>query len=171
MNVEEAIKTAIEYETKVRDVYTNALNQTEDEDGKKIFRTLAKEEQGHLDYLNERMKHLQETGKVDSPELGTLIPTKSAIDEGIAKLEKGMERKQGGRESEIELMNKALDAEVETSKFYKKMVDELPEDGKKLFKRFLEIEQGHVAIVQAELNALSGVGFWFDFSDINLEMG
>lgn len=170
MKLEEAIKTAIEYETKVRDVYTHALNQTKDEDGKKIFRTLAREEQGHLDYLNDRLKHWNKTGEIDTPTLNTLIPSKQAIEEGISRLKKNVASEKS-RESEIELMKKALDAEVETSAFYQKMVDELPKEGKLLFRRFLEIEEGHVAIVQAELNALDGVGFWFDFSDISLEMG
>ena len=69
-----------------------------------------------------------------------------------------------------ENMKKALDAETETSNFYKKMVEELPAEGQQMFSRFLEIEEGHVAIVQAEINALSGVGYWFDFTDISLEM-
>ena len=36
---------------------------------------------------------------------------------------------------------------------------------------FLGIEQGHQAIVQAEIDALSGLGFWFDFQEFNLEAG
>ena len=33
----------------------------------------------------------------------------------------------------------------------------------------LEIEEGHVAIVQAELDSLQGMGFWFDMQEFNLE--
>ena len=68
-------------------------------------------------------------------------------------------------------IKKALDAETETSSFYRRMVDELPEEGKVMFSRFLEIEEGHQAIVQAEIDALSGAGYWFDFPDISMEMG
>ena len=49
------------------------------------------------------------------------------------------------------------------------MVSELPPEGRALFERFLEIEQGHVAIVQAEIDAVSGLGFWFDVQEFRLE--
>ena len=39
------------------------------------------------------------------------------------------------------------------------------------FGRFLEIEQGHQAIVRAEIDALTGMGFWFDFQEFDLEAG
>ena len=41
----------------------------------------------------------------------------------------------------------------------------------RLFERFVAIEEGHQAIVQAEIDCVSGSGFWFDTSEINLEMG
>ena len=40
---------------------------------------------------------------------------------------------------------------------------------KALFERFLEMENGHVAIVQAEIDALAGHGHWFDFMEFSLE--
>lgn len=168
MKIEEAIKTAIEYETKVRDVYVDAINHTDDEDGKRILKTLAKEEQGHLDYLKERLAHWEETGTLDQEKLYTAIPSRDAIEKGVKELVGKMKRE--SRDSELELMKKALAAENETSAFYRKMVDEMSAEGKELFKRFLEIEEGHLNIVQAEINALINVGYWFDFTDINLEM-
>lgn len=41
--------------------------------------------------------------------------------------------------------------------------------GRKLFERFVEIEQGHQAIVQAEMNAVAGNGYWFDMPEISME--
>ncbi len=38
-----------------------------------------------------------------------------------------------------------------------------------LFDRFLEIEEGHVTIVQGELDAVQGLGFWFDVMEFSLE--
>ena len=38
-----------------------------------------------------------------------------------------------------------------------------------MFARFLEIEDGHVAIVQAELDFISDNGFWFDFQEFDME--
>ena len=47
MTIEEAIKTAVEFEAQVRDVYRNAMEGTTDPVAKRIFRVLAKEEQNH----------------------------------------------------------------------------------------------------------------------------
>jgi len=37
--------------------------------------------------------------------------------------------------------------------------------------RFVEIEEGHRAIVQAEIDCVSGLGFWFDTAEFKLEAG
>ncbi len=169
MNIEEAIKTSIEYETKVRDLYITAMKKVEDPVGRKIFHTMAKEEQGHLDYLNDRLEKWKESGKLDVPALKTAVPSKAAIEEGIRKVAKGMTREV--KESEIEILQQALEAETKTSDYYRRLVEELPGEGKEMFSKFLEIEEGHLAIVQAEIGSLTGNGFWFDFSDISLEMG
>ena len=66
------------------------------------------------------------------------------------------------------MLTKALKLEQETSDFYRRMVAELGEDGV-LFKPFLEIEEGHEAIVQAELDYLNKTGHFFDFQEFNLE--
>ena len=51
------------------------------------------------------------------------------------------------------------------------MVSELPEEGQNLFARFLEIEDGHAAIVQAEMDSVNQRGFWFDVKEFDLEVG
>ena len=52
MTIEQAIETAIGYETRVRDVYRNAAEKSGSDIGKGFFAMMADEEQGHLDYLN-----------------------------------------------------------------------------------------------------------------------
>ena len=66
------------------------------------------------------------------------------------------------------MLRKALEAERKTSGFYGQMVSELPPEGQKLFERFLTIENGHLAIVQAEIDSLTGTGAWFDFLEVKL---
>jgi hypothetical protein len=69
----------------------------------------------------------------------------------------------------MRLLKRALDIEVETSGFYARVVRELAPGDRPLFERFLEIEQGHQAIVQAEINAVAGNGYWFDVPEITME--
>jgi rubrerythrin len=67
------------------------------------------------------------------------------------------------------MLSKALQVEVETSAFYRKLVQEMEGDARTMFARFLEIEDGHIAVVQAELDYISQTGFWFDFQEFDME--
>ena len=82
----------------------------------------------------------------------------------------GFERLAAGetRGGEVEMLRRALHMETEAGEFYKRMVKELPEEARPLFARFVEIEDGHTAIVQAELDYASGSGFMFDFRDFEM---
>ena len=167
--IDGAIRTALEYERRVRGVYADAVARATDETGKKVFEVLAEEEQGHIDYLEERLARLQETGSVEAGGLETKIPSKKAIEAGVRALGDKLEGADHG--AEVELLRKALTVEEETSAFYRRMVEELPPEGQAFFRPFLAIEEGHVAVVQAEIDAVSGMGFWFDFQEFDLESG
>ena len=169
MNIEEAIKTAIEYENKIVDLYRKAVADTDDPVGKKIMKILADEEVGHVAYLESRLEEWKKTGTVTAEKLDTAIPSREVIEKGMSGMEKKMSAED--RSGEIELLRKALDAEIEATKFYKKMVDELSDEAKALFARFVEIEEGHEAIVQSEIDSMTGLGYWFDFQEFNLEAG
>jgi rubrerythrin len=167
VTVEEAIKTSIEYETKVRDVYVDAVSRSEQPDGKRLFQLMADEEQHHLDYLEAKLAQWRDSGRVTPEGLRTALPSGETIAEGVAVLED----KTGGRPGRVELefLEKAHAVERETSAFYKRMVDELPDGAKSLFSRFLEIEEGHLALVQAQIDQAMGTGFWFDVQEFTLE--
>ena len=169
MTIEEALKTAIEYETRVWIVYVDALKQATNKIGRRVFGVLASEEQGHLKYLRNRLDEWEKTGSITVENLKTAIPSREAIDEEYKKLNAQMG--ESPQRSEITMLTNARNLEMETRNFYKKMVSELSGNGQQLFARFVEIEEGHLALVQAELDAVSGNGFWFDMPEFNLEAG
>ena len=173
ITLEEAIRTAIEYETKVRDVYKEAEQKIDDTKGKHVIGALVSEEQGHLDYLNSRLSEWEKTGKLNLEDLATLIPSKEVITQTIEGLRDKVEIDESDRrhDMEITMLKKALSVEEETSGFYKRMVGELSDQGQRLFARFVDIEEGHLAIVQAELDYISGPGYWFDFKEFDLAGG
>jgi len=174
MNLEEAIKTAIDYEIKVTTAYEQAHEKATDPVGKRIFAVLAKEEQGHVDYLKACLEQWQKTGKVTPQELDTAIPKKESIAESLGSMQKELasdDKKRKPSQLELELLNQALAAEEETSGFYRRMVDELDKEGRDLFRRFLEIEEGHVTIVRAEIDSVNGLGYWMDMAEFQLEAG
>ena len=173
ITLEEAIRTAIEYETKVRDVYKEAEQQIDDAKGKHVMGALVSEEQGHLDYLNSRLTEWQKSGSLNIEELDSLIPSREIISEKTQVLKEKVKVGENDRrhDMEITMLRKALSVEEETSGFYKRMVGELSDEGQQLFARFVEIEEGHLAIVQAELDYISGPGYWFDFKEFDLAGG
>ena len=167
MNIEEAIQTALEYENKVTDVYNKYAGKFNSEIGKKIFLTLAKEEEDHVDYLKAKLAEWKETGKITLDTMETVVPDKDTIKANVKKLKKVA--KEESVDSEIQYFEKALEMEIKTSNFYKEMVKQLPADQQGLFEKFVEIEEGHEAIVKAEIDNARGLGFWFDFMEFNLE--
>jgi len=169
MTLEKAIQTAIEYETKVRDTYADAVEKATEDVGKKIFQALCDEEQGHLDYLTARFDEWERTGTVKAAELTTQLPDQAGIAKGVAKLEKKVTEYDWGME--LSLLKNALLLESETGQFYKNMVAELDDTGKQLFTRFMEIEEAHYDMVQAQIDALQGMGYWYDFMEFDLEAG
>lgn len=168
MDLGEAINTAIEYELKVRDVYVEARKAAVNDVGKRVFGVLAKEEQGHVDYLQGKIEELHTTGRANPEKLTTLIPSGEAIAAGVANLENRLAADDQGQE--LKMLKQALQVEVETSNFYKRMVRELDAEGQEFFSHFLEIEEGHVMLVQSEIDCITGTGFWFDMQEFSLEL-
>lgn len=170
MDVKEALTVAIDYEHKVRDHYYKGKELILDPRGRSVFDTLAREEQGHVDYLESRLAEWHKTGKIQQPELPTILPSLDWINEARLRFDKGHDTNLAVQ-AELDLLKVALDLEKKASGFYQGLVATLPAAERGLFARFLEIEQGHVTIVQAEIDALAGHGHWFDFQEFRLEAG
>jgi rubrerythrin len=167
MTLEEAIKTAIEYEVEARDVYRAATKSSQDPILKRIFKALGDDEQLHVDYLVEKLNQWKKNGKITVEILRSEVPPKDVIAREVGKLKDRVSEKDWGDEKQI--LSKALKMEIDASSFYKKLVDEMPEEVKKMFANFLEIEERHVSAVQAELDYVSRTGYWFDFKEFDME--
>ena len=167
MTLDEAIQTALDYETRVRDTYLSAIETVSDPMGIRLFQALADDEQYHVDYLNKKLHQWTNTGKLTVEKLVTNLPAVGEITRHVEKLKTRMAEEDRGDEKQM--LSKALAVEVETCNFYQKMIEELPEEGKALFSQFLVIEKGHIAAVQAELDYLSSTGYWFDWKEFDME--
>ena len=167
MTIEEAIKTAVEYEIRIRDIYREATAAVDDEVGKRIFETLCNDEQHHIDYLHHKLKQLQDTGTIVTEKLDSAIPSQEVVEREAEKVKSLVAKDFLGIRRQM--LSKALKVEIETSDFYQKMVNELPIEGEVLFERFLEIENNHIKAVQFELDYLSKTGYWFDIKEFDME--
>jgi rubrerythrin len=171
VNLEQAIRTALQFETRVRDTYREAAAASRDATGRRVFAQLAGEEQGHLDYLEHRLEEWLATGSVQLEPLATSLPSSERIQTGV----QAMRARVAGRptgvadQGEVALLQRALEAEIQTRDFYRGLLSELDPADLALFERFAEIEDGHVAIVAAELDNVKGLGFWFDTQEFDLQ--
>jgi len=171
MTLEQAINTALEYENKVVAVYADAVDSTSDPSGQSVLRVLADEEKGHVAYLEKVLEQWQLTGRLNVPELCSSLPSVESIEAAVGKLREKLSPRERPStvDAELAMLSQALEVETETGEFYRRMVAELTGEEQELFRRFLQIEEGHRAIVQAEIDAVSGTGYWFDFQEFDLE--
>ena len=167
MTVEKAIESAIAMEARIRDVYARAQTNCSDKAGQRVFGMLKDDEQYHLDYLNKRLVEWRQHGEMQLEPLKTVVPTAGEIRMHLNRLRKTMAMDDRGMLQQM--LSKALQVEVQTSDFYKKMVYEYDGKARDMFARFLEIEDGHIEAVQAELDYVIKTGYWFDFKEFDME--
>jgi rubrerythrin len=166
MDIESALKTAIDYEKRVVETYQEALEGTSDPVGKRIFKLLQGEERDHVAYLESKLGAYRQDGALSSGDLGTRLPAP----EQIRTAAEGLKETLGEADfkGELDMLKRARAVELETSAFYHRMVDELPEQGRAFFQRFVEIEEGHVTLVEAEIEYLQHKGAWLSVDDGDL---
>ncbi len=167
MTLEEAIKTAMAYETRIHDLYQKAATTVSDPKGQRVLKALGTDELHHLTYLTGRLERWQETGELLVEDLESTLPPIARIDRGVEGPESALSVPDRGDEKL--LLSRALATEIETSNFYRKMAGEMSDDARKMFARFLELEKEHIAVVQAELDHLSKSGYWFGFKEFDME--
>jgi rubrerythrin len=168
MKLQDAIAIAIDFEKKVRDHYLRGAKDIPDPQGRKVFATLGREEQGHVDYLEHCNAAWKKTGKVPNVPLKSILPKGAKWIEAERKKLQGKPKREASK-TELDALKVALQHEKDADDFYHKLVRELPEGDRPLFSKFLEIEDGHLAIVQAQLDSVQGMGFWFDVAEFRLE--
>jgi len=165
MDLQEAIVVALEFERKVRDHYLRGAEDIADPHGRRVFATLGKEEQRHVDYLERCLGLWRKAGKVPNVPLESVLPADMTWIEGEKKKLSARKDRRVAPKTEIAALKTALQHEKEADAFYRKLVSELPKGDRRLFDKFLRIEDGHLALVQAQFDAVHGRGFWFDIAE------
>ena len=122
-----------------------------------------------MDYLEYKLDEWRKTGKITPEKLNSTIPSRDIIQKEAAKLRSQMQKDDRGLKQQM--LSKALKMEIETSNFYKNVVQQLPGEGREMFARFLEIENNHIEAVQFELDYVGHTGYWFGFEEFDMEAG
>jgi len=169
MTFKEAVEMALQYEIRVAGTYLDAVRGSGDPIGRRVFKTLHEEETEHIRFLKEKLAELERAGRVHAGKVESNIPSREKIAAALDHAKDASRMVEP--ETELRLLRAALKVETETCEFYRKLVREIPPEDSPLFERFVEIEEGHRAIVQAEIDSVSGNGFWFDMPEFRLEAG
>jgi rubrerythrin len=167
MNIEEAILKAIEFENGIYAVYGEALDTATNPKAIKIYKLMQQEEEQHIAYLESKLEIWRAKNELAGGDLKTAVPDLSnqeVLTKGLPEGEDHLDPS-----SELGVLARVYKAESETTAFYSGMVDELPAEGQAFFRQFVEIEQGHLKLVAAEIDAVRGMGRWFDMDEFKLE--
>lgn len=159
--------TALRYEEKIRDLYINAAAIIDDERGKAIFKALADDEQGHIDFLNYSLDQLRESKAIDIKRLSTSIPDKKSVENNLHQMKAKIPQRMLGDIKTV--LRSALAMEKETSAYYRQSAAETDGAIQAILEKFLEIEMRHEDVVQIELDHALHNGIWFNFMEIDLE--
>ncbi len=167
MDIREAVETAMQYEQRIRDLYGEAARKANLPQAKRFFQMLSDDEQSHFDYLAGQLKAWDEEGKLEPRPISSDVPRLADVDAASVPVSERLSEED--RDDLKQVLSKALKAEVETSDFYRKLTEEFTDEAKTMFSGFLAIEENHVAAVEAELNVLTGSGFFFDVREFTME--
>lgn len=147
MDAADALKLAIERERGANKFYSRAARSTEDPNGIAMFNWLAKEELRHLAKLRQQLKSVLEGNKwlewrrVTAPIERSEFPP---VSEATGTVEVGA--------GERDALRQAIDSEREAIALYKEAEDSTPDlQGKAMFKALAGEEEGHLALLEEEL--------------------
>lgn len=143
----DALKLAIERERGANKFYLKAVEMTENPDGKRMFKWLAKEELRHLAKLRQQLKSVLDNNKwlewrrVTAPIERSEFPSiPEAI--GVVKVDA----------SERDALRQAIDSERVAIALYKEAEDSTPDlRGKAIFQALAREEEGHLELLEEEL--------------------
>ncbi len=146
MKAVDALKLAIERERGATEFYRQAADVAEDPDGKRMFNWLAKEEARHLAKLRQQLKSVLDNKwlgwkRATAPIDKTEFPSPSEATGTIS-----------ASAGERDALRQAIKSEQEAIAFYKEAEDSTPDlRGKTMFESLAREEEGHLALLEEEL--------------------
>jgi len=160
-----AIKMAIELEKDGHKFFMDAASKTENELGKKMFQTLAKDEIKHLETFQKMFDTMTGTGAWRNIVKNIVTIGKVPAFEEVSKKSPAKDT-----ESDLGALRTALDIEREAMEFFDKAIQETDDPlAKKIFSEIRKQEEYHYDLIQAQLDYVSRSGFWFDIAEFRMD--
>ena len=151
MKAVDALELGIEREGGANKFYRNAAKATRDQNGKNMFDWLAKEELRHLAKLRQQLKSVLDNNKwlewkrITTPINRTEFPS---ISEATGTI--------NADTSEMDALRQGIKSEQDAIAFYKDAEDSTPDlKGKNMFRALGKEEEGHLSLLEEELQWLT----------------
>ena len=162
----QAIKTAIQMEEEGHAFYMKAAAETQNEMGKKMFQQLAKDELEHKQTFSAMFDKV-----ADPATWRKLVASTRGIKELPAFRELSKEQKRSkGMADDANVLRIGMDTEDKSIKHYQKAAKETKDpQAKTIFTNIAQQEEYHYNLLQAELDSLTGTGFWFDTAEFRMD--
>lgn len=155
----EILKQAIIMENRGKSLYQMVASQTQSEEVKNIFQTMADEEQVHIEFLTKQFAHYNKHKTFDTNKLEI-----AAEDEAVANsiLTEKIKKDISGAGFESAAISAAIDMENKSIEVYQKRANESTDANEKELYQFLaDWEKGHHKLL-LELNKQLTEKVWYD---------
>jgi rubrerythrin len=164
----EALQIALDTEKKGYKFYKMAAKSTSDPEGRQVFEHLAKDEIEHMGVFATLYRSLTNnepwmTYEEAAARFGETPPEQLIFPEfSEDEVQEGF--------NDLEALREALQFEEKAVRFYTEQAAET-DDGKakSFYESLIEIEKGHVKIIQAELDSIMSTGIWLGYQEISQE--
>jgi rubrerythrin len=163
----DALNKAIHSEKLALATYLKFARQTKVPSGKDMFIRLSQDEFGHWDLLDKELQNLQAGKAWAKP-----VFKRSDIEELLPHLADAQAKTQSeqGSSDDLSALNIALDMEKKALGFYRKESENASDaTARKMYARLAEMEEAHYNLIQAELDNIKDMGFWFGIQEFTLE--
>ena len=167
----EKLYTALRTEVEGHAFYKYAAELTTDENGKRVFEHLAKEELEHIDVIAAMAESIKAGKGWMSYEEAVKAGTELRNQKGLPlfpEKEELAERLKGGTDTDA--VQLAIDSEDKAVGFYSEMLKQAKTPEERVFlTKLLEMEKMHLKILRWEYESLLQNGFWCDFMEYSVE--
>lgn len=161
----ERLEMAMEIEREGRKFYLDAAERTEDDKGKVMWRSLARQEALHIEYLSNARRALVEKGQWASFGMeGVRFLSQQEIPRIFPETAEGKVEPAG---DELAALQTGIEMEIRSRDLYEDLAEKTENhQGKDMYEKLARWEETHRQILQAGHDYLKKTGFWLDVQEL-----
>lgn len=166
MQLVDALNTAITFAYGLRDIYAEGAARTPYGMGQRFLARLEEDTRVQADHLACLLREYRDGGALGVVSLPSLLPSAERVAEQVALLSEAAQAVRVFPDDfkvELERLHAALEAERRAGDMYSDQMERLASAPQAIFELLLERSRCRVRLLQAEVDALVGLGHWFDF--------